>query len=189
MEKANHIGTAEDFRKLAEAAAWAEPERVVLPKSGFAVIMRRPTKYYWALRRSGWPDELRSKIDLVGMGEDVQFSKSDLAFLGREDQAMLMEAFVKPGLSSHPKGEEIDPNWLPEEDAQFILKYLRGQVTADGHDLEAFRRRESKPAEGGGADGKAVRQDAGGDAPDAADGIPDQRSGDQAYVRGGERPS
>lgn len=55
---------------------------------------------------------------------------------------------------------QFDPNWLPKEDAEFILKYLRGQVLANGQDLDAFRRKQHGPAEGSGAAGAVVRQDA-----------------------------
>jgi len=159
MDKPNGIASAADFRQLAESSAWAKPERVVLPKSGFAVIVRRPTKFYWALRRSGWQEELREKIDSIGMGLKPEFSNNDLLELAREDQRMLSEAFVEPKLSLHPGPDDIDPNWLPEEDAQFILKYLRGQVLASGQDLDAFRRGKPFNPEGSSADGAIVRED------------------------------
>ena len=68
MTTMTDIATAADFRKLAEEGAFEEPRRVVLPKSGYGVVLRRPTKFYWALRRTEWPRELREKLDLVGVG-------------------------------------------------------------------------------------------------------------------------
>jgi hypothetical protein len=164
MSRPNGIGTAADFRQLAEAAAWAEPERVQLPKSGLGVMVRRPTKYYWALRRSSWPRELREKLDLRANGQKLEFTEQELLFLVREDKRMIEEAFVSPKLSLNPGFDQFDPNWLPEEDAQFILKYLRGQVLADGQDLDEFHGSERKPAGGGGATGQDLRSAAGGSA-------------------------
>jgi hypothetical protein len=152
MVKSNGIATASEFRKLAEDGAFEEPRRVVLPKSGYVVLLRRPTNFYWALRRSVWPPELREKLDLVALGV-----RPDL--LVREDQQMRNEAFVDPKPSLNPGSMQFDPNWLPKEDAEFILKYLRGQVLANGQDLETFPRGEPGHPEGSGADGALVRED------------------------------
>ena len=138
MAKSNGIATANDFRKLAEDSAFEEPSRVVLPKSGLGVVLRRPTKFYWALRRSEWPRELREKLDLVGVGVRPELTADETLLLVREDQQMLNEAFVDPKPSLNPGLTQFDPNWLPKEDAEFILKYLRGQVLANGQDLDAF---------------------------------------------------
>ena len=159
MTKTSNIATASDFRQLAEAAAWTDPERVQLPKSGLGVILRRPTKFYWALRRSAWSRELREKLDLVGVGVRPELTAEETLLLVREDRQMLNEAFVDPKPSLNPGSMQFDPNWLPKEDAEFILKYLRGQVLANGQDLETFPRGEPGHPEGSGADGALVRQD------------------------------
>jgi hypothetical protein len=142
MEKENGIATAADFRQLAEYSAFEAPSRVVLPKSGLGVVLRRPTKFYWALRRTEWPRELREKLDLAGTGVRPELTPEEMVRLVREDQQMLNEAFVDPKPCLHPGPTQFDPNWLPREDADFILKYLRGQVLASGQDLDAFRRNE-----------------------------------------------
>ena len=159
MAKSNRIATANDFRKLAEDSAFEEPSHVFLPKSGFGVVLRRPTKFYWALRRTGWPCELREKLDLVGVGVRPELTADETLLLVREDQQMLNEAFVDPKPSLNPGPTKFDPNWLPKEDAEFILKYLRGQVLANGQDLEAFPRGEPGHLKGSGADGALVRED------------------------------
>lgn len=51
-EGTNGIAKPEDFRNFAEASAWAEGERIMLPKSGLAVRVRRPTIMYFKLRRN-----------------------------------------------------------------------------------------------------------------------------------------
>jgi hypothetical protein len=159
MARSNNIATAADFRQLAEAAAWTDPERVQLPKSGLGVIVRRPTKFYWALRRSAWPRALREKLDLVAVGVRPELTAEETLLLVREDQQMLNEAFVDPKPSLDPGSMQFDPNWLPKEDAEFILKYLRGQVLANGQDLETFPGGQPGHPEGSGADGAFVRQD------------------------------
>jgi hypothetical protein len=160
MSKSNNIATAADFRQLAEAAAWAEAERVRLPKSGLGVILRRPTKFYWALRRSAWPRELREKLDLIGVGVKPELTPEETLQLLREDRQMLNEAFVDPKPSLDPGSAQFDPNWLPKEDAEFILKYLRGQVLANGQDLEIFPGSQPGLAEGSGGDGAPIRENA-----------------------------
>jgi hypothetical protein len=131
----------------------------VLPKSGYRVLLRRPTKFYWALRRSAWPRVLREKLDLVAVGVRPELTAEETLLLVREDQEMLNEAFVDPKPSLDPGGTQFDPNWLPKEDAEFILKYLRGQVLANGQHLETFPRGEPGPPEGSGANGALVRED------------------------------
>ena len=160
MTKANTIATAADFRQLAEAAAWSDAEQVQLPKSCLAVILRRPTKFYWAMRRSAWPRELREKLDLVGVGVRPELSAEEMLLLVRENQQMLNDAFVDPKPSLEPGSTQFDPNWLPKEDAEFIMKYLRGQVLANGQDLEPFLGGESGPTKGSGCAGAHVREDA-----------------------------
>jgi hypothetical protein len=159
MAKSNDIATANDFRKLAEESAFEQPSRVLLPKSGFGVVLRRPTKFYWALRRSEWPRALREKLDLVGVGVRPELTADETLLLVREDQQMLNEAFVDPKPSLNPGPTQFDPNWLPKEDAEFILKYLRGQILANGQNLEAFPRGEQGPPGGSGTDGALVRED------------------------------
>jgi len=156
MDKANNIATAADIRRVAEAESWTAPERIELPKSGLAVILRRPTKFYWALRRSAWPRELREKLDLIGVGVKPELTAQETLLLVREDRQMLEEVFVHPKPSSEPGATQFDPSWLPKEDTDFILRYLRGQVLANGQDLESFPGGESGAVEGSGSDGTTV---------------------------------
>ena len=158
MTTGNEIATAADFRKLAQESAFEEARRVVLPVSGYAVMLRRPTKFYWALRRSGWPVQLREKLDLVGAGVRTELTAEETLLLVREDRQMLSEAFVDPKPCLEPGATQFDPNWLPKEDADFILKYLRGQVLANGQDLECFRSGKPEHLEGSSGDGPDVWQ-------------------------------
>ena len=159
MTSGNGIATAADFRKLAEESAFEKARRVVLPVSGYTVMLRRPTKFYWALRRSGWPPQLREKLDLVGVGVRRDLTAEETLLLVQEDRQMLSEAFVDPKPSLEPGATQFDPTWLPGEDAEFILRYLRGQVLANGQDLESFPRGDAGLTEGSGCNGKDVRED------------------------------
>jgi hypothetical protein len=158
MSTSNNIATAAEFRKFAEESAFEAARRVVLPKSGYAVRLRRPTKFYWALRRSAWPHELREKLDLVGAGGRPELTGEEMLLLVREDRQMLQEAFVEPKPCLDPGSTQFDPNWLPKEDAEFILKYLRGQVLANGQDLESFPGSQPGHAAGSGGHGAHVRE-------------------------------
>jgi hypothetical protein len=164
MTRTNDIATAAEFRQLAEAASWTDPERVRLPKSGLGAILRRPTKFYWALRRSAWPRELREKLDLVGVGVRPELTAEETLLLVREDRQMLDEAFVNPKPSLAPGTTQFDPNWLPKEDTEFILKYLRGQVLANGQDLDTFPGSEPGHLEGSSGNGTLVRENSERDA-------------------------
>jgi len=164
VDNQNGIATAADFRRLAEGGSWTDAERVQLPKSGLQVMLRRPTKFYWALRRSEWPHELREKLDLAGVGVKPELTAEETLLFIREDQRMLKEAFVDPEPSLHPGPTQFDPHWLPTEDAEFILKYLRGQVLANGQDLDTFRASEQGRPAGSGTDGAFVREDSQRDA-------------------------
>lgn len=158
MSNPNYVATGADFRQLAEDGSFEEPRRVTLPQSGYAVVLQRPTKFYWALRRSSWPRELREKLDLVATGVNPGLTTEEKALLVREDQQMLSAAFVEPKPSLGPGPLQFDPNWLSAEDMEFILRYLRGQVLADGQNLETFPGVKSGHVEGCRPDGSPVRE-------------------------------
>jgi len=162
-EKTNGIGTAADFKQLAEAAAWTEPERIVLPGSGLAVMIRRPTLMYFRLRRSAWPEGLIEKLEVAALAkQSPELTTEERLFMIREDVQLIQQAFVQPRMELHPGPDAIDPNWLTAQDSQFIMKFLGGEVLADGTDLEAFRRGQSGLAADGGDPGGGVRPEADG---------------------------
>jgi hypothetical protein len=145
----NHIARAEDIRKAAQArrAEVQAPERVVLPESGYAVVLRRPTPMWFlfhgylpmslaARQQAGAGDtEVRGTIQTAE--EFVEFSKWIVD--------LLSEVFVGPKLSLNPGDGEISPEWLTEEDVNFIIRWAVGEVTAEGsgasgvRDLAEFR--------------------------------------------------
>jgi hypothetical protein len=123
---ANGIATPDDFRKAAEATS---PERVVLPKSGLAVLLRRPTTFgTWLLDQQ--IEELRNAEKFLELRDLMRDS--------------VEKAFVQPKLSINPGPNEIHPSWLPQEDQDFILRWVRGWIAPDGTDLvEKFFRPRS----------------------------------------------
>jgi hypothetical protein len=173
-EHANGVASPADIRAYAEALQWGADERVVLPKSGFAVILRRPTRMYFLLRQSKWTPELRQKIEAVHNGdESVVLTDREIAFLNREADEMIAQGFVNPKPSLTPDFNQFDPRWLPDEDRNFLKAYFRGQVVANGDRLDTFRPGERESVETGGGAGQDVRPPADGDSGAAHDGVGD----------------
>jgi len=165
MKEVQGIVSAAEVRGLVEAQSWTEPERVVLPKSGFALMLRKPTRWYWMLRRAEWPVDMREQIDAAaGKGEADTLSKDVITLWLKEQDAMAIQAFVQPKASANPDFNSIDPRWLPDEDREFIRMYLGGQVDANGVGLGTFSGSESGNAADGGPAGAEVRQVADGSA-------------------------
>ncbi len=96
----------------------------------------------------------------------IRLPKSGLAVLLRPPNALrvllISERLEVAGgpESASPDDREVDPNWLPKEDAEFLLKWALGAVTDEGEDISEFFRAGSEPAGRGGA---AEAGEAGGD--------------------------
>ncbi len=141
MSKENHIATANDFRQVAEArkAETQTPERVVLPKSGLGVMLRRPTPY-WFLFRGRLPMSLAAKQSTPADGGGAIQTAEEFIEFSKWIVELLCEVFVEPKLSMAPGTNEISPEWLAEEDVNFIIRWAVGEVTPDGRgDLAEFR--------------------------------------------------
>ena len=160
-QKPNGIASAADFKNAASAAN--PPERIVLPKSGFAVLLRRPTAFgIWMLDQR--LVELQEKIEARDLslgpapaGPQAQASSpwSEWRDLMRK---AIEDAVVQPKLSLTPGRNEIHPDWLPQEDQIFLVRWVRGLIAPDGTDLvEKFfreRRRSEIAATASGAGGR-----------------------------------
>ena len=132
-------GTAADFRQLAEAAAWTEPERVQLAKSGVGVMLRRPTKFYLGAAPRG--------LARAAAGEDGSDRRRREArthrgrnrcFWSRKIARCSKQPSSRQQFRSRPGTEQFDAAFLHEEDLEFVLKHLRGQVLADGQIWRRF---------------------------------------------------
>jgi len=124
----NGVATAEDFRKFADEQNLSA--RVVLPKSGLAVLLRPPNALRVLLvserletlsqTASAMPDERREYVDLLAR--------------------LVRDVMVSPKLSLVPLDGELDPRWLAAEAAEFLLKWALGALTPEGDDLSRFFR-------------------------------------------------
>jgi len=168
----NGIASPEDFRKLADEKN--PPERVVLPKSGLAVLLRRPTTFaVWMLDQK--LEDLGSRIQDSGPAAEpksqIPNPKSYLEWRNLI-RAAVEQAFVQPKLSLTPGPNEIHPSWLPEEDQVYVLRWIRGLIAPDGTDLveKFFRER------GGREPSRPATRDEG------AVALPGAGGGDPAYA-------
>jgi hypothetical protein len=127
----NGIATAADFRRAAEDSAFEPAERIVLPKSGLAVILRRPKPVAFTLFAAGLPSSLAARVKAGDAGTDPA-SVEDLVALSRFWTGVLEQMFVQPKLSLVPGLHEIHPTWIPDEDANFLIRWAAGEITNAG---------------------------------------------------------
>lgn len=149
-QKSNGIARAEDFKKLAQAGAWEEAERIVLPASGLAVMLRRPRPQAFVLLGRPLPQSLAAKLQQEG--GFAQATAEELVEFSRFWTQVFQQMFIAPRLSLEPGPDEIHPGWIPEQDQIFLMRWAVGEVASDGRDLAAFRgeRRPAAPGADGG---------------------------------------
>ena len=151
-ELGNGLATADDFRRAAENQAFEEPRKVVLPHSGWGVLLRRPRPVAFTLMNYGLPASLVLKIQGVDpVTATSAEEKRAAAIIWIE---MFAKMFVKPALSLHPGPDEIHPVWLDDQDKDFLIRWAVGEVDDQNVSLAEFRRREQ--AADAGAPGEAV---------------------------------
>jgi hypothetical protein len=146
MVKENHLATEEDFRRAAKAQA--EVERVVLPKLGKAVLLRRPSPM-WFVFRGRLPQSLSASL-FSGTGENTASTIEELNLLADWIVALLREVMLEPRVSLEPGAGEIAPELLDVEDVNFIIRWAYGEVGPDAgrDDLAAFRGKRESAASG-----------------------------------------
>ncbi len=178
----NPIATSDDFKRRAEADRRNRAERVVLPKSGLAVLLARPSTR-WFLFHQRLPMSLAAHAEVGVVHPDKSGplpSAQEARELAEWVVALVQKTVVEPRLSLNPGPEEISPDWLSQEDVDFIIRYAVGEVVAltsgpsptgkgeggEGGDLVPFRReREFSAAGAGGRDVSPVAVGAAGDGP------------------------
>ena len=136
----NGIATVQDFRNAIEIDCFGEPERVVLPKSGLAVTLRRPRAIFFALLGGRLPKRLAAVTELKAEAGEPSPNVEEIQQLAGFWAEVFTKVFVQPRLSLTPGMDEIDPNWLLPEDCEFLFKWVTGEVAANGRDLAPFRR-------------------------------------------------
>ena len=152
------VATAEQVReralaRLQQETAAGDCEEVRLP-SGLVFTMRRPRPLWWALE-GRLPSSMAARVASDGRspehyaavenhaavgGNPSQHSSEESAELSRWLVALLAECVVAPKIRLNPCAGEVDPNWLSDEDALFILTYAGGGAMAGGQSLERFPR-------------------------------------------------
>lgn len=125
----NGIATAADFRRAAEDTAFEAAERVVLPKSGLAVILRRPKPVAFTLFAARLPSSLAARVQAGSAGADPA-SVDELVALSRFWTGVFAQMFVEPKLSLVPGPHEIHPTWIPNEDADFLIRWAVGEISS-----------------------------------------------------------
>jgi hypothetical protein len=154
----NGITSADNFRKRAETRkVETQPcERVVLPHSRFPVLLRRPTPM-WFLFHGHLPMSLAGKQSgaPAGAGGPIQTAEEFVAF-SKWIVDLLSEVFVGPKVCLNPGTDEISPEWLAEEDVNFIIRWAVGEVTPEGRDLAEFCGKAAGPVPSPGPSGRSL---------------------------------
>ena len=140
-KQANGIASAQDFQAAAQTRG--NPERLMLPKSGLSVLLRRPSPM-WFLFRGLLPASLAARLE---GGQARLESAEDLRVLADWMVPLLSEVFVEPRLCLEPGPNEISPDLLDLEDTTFVIRWAVGEVASEARDLAPFRNeRTSAPA-------------------------------------------
>lgn len=148
------VATAEDLRKAAEAEAYDPPERLALPKSGFIVLVRRPRPLAYLIGGAPLPQGLAAKLAASEDPENAYLTDEDRRALFERRARVHLSCFIQPKFSLDPADGEANLAWLPEEDRNFLARYLGGEIDADGADLGTFRADPASRPAGAGANGE-----------------------------------
>lgn len=144
----NGIGSVEDFRRQAEQEAWEAPVKIILPKSGLGVTVRRPRPLAYLLVPHPIPDSVTVKAGIAGSVEAANLSPEERAAMTHAADEVLCAAILEPKFAINPGPEAVDPRWLPDDDKLFLWQWIGGEVSGDGRSLVAFRP-EPGPVSGG----------------------------------------
>jgi hypothetical protein len=130
----NGVASVKDFQIAAETRG--TPERLILPKSGLKVLLRRPNPM-WFLYHGLLPASLAARVE---GGQARIESVEDLRALAQWMVPLLSEVFVEPRLTLEPGPGSISPDLLDLEDATFVIRWAVGEVASEaGGDLATFR--------------------------------------------------
>jgi hypothetical protein len=136
-EQINHLATPQDF-KLAQDLD-RKVHRVVLPKLGKAVLMRRPSPL-WFIFRGQLPASLAAKVAHTNASAPQNpplKAPEDFQHLARWIVELLEEIMVQPRVSLSPGPGEIPPDLIPDEDLNFMIRWAMGEVASDGGEASA----------------------------------------------------
>jgi hypothetical protein len=131
-EKTNGSGTLREFQAAAEVERQKRAEPVKLP-SGLVARLIRLTPFEALLYLGQLPQNIAARIV---PGENVAVdSPVDLIAMSRQLIDTVRFVFVDPRVP-----DEVKPGTgIPIPDIEYALRWARGEVAADGRDLESFR--------------------------------------------------
>ena len=126
-DKTNGLATADDFRKMQE---FEEPERVLLPKLGKEVLLRRPSLIFF-LSRGRVPLSLSNKI--ASAGKDAALTWKEIQDGAKWMFEVLQAVMVQPRcVMENPKADEITADMIDMDDAQFMVAWAQGEHFSTG---------------------------------------------------------
>lgn len=118
-------------------------ERVVLPRLGKPVLMRRPPPL-WFVFRGQLPQTLAAGA-ASGASAAAPGSAEDADRVAHWISELLAEVMVEPRVSHSPGPGEIAPEMIAAEDLNFIVRWAVGEVApgelagSSACDLSSFR--------------------------------------------------
>ncbi len=134
-DRKNGIATAEDFRNAFEFSA---PERVVLPKLGKPVILRRPNPN-WYMYRGRLPVTLAASLSDIAKN-DGQVTQADIYASADWFLHLLQAVMVQPKCVMNPiHADEISPDMMDMDDVIFIQAWASGEAVDEANSLATFR--------------------------------------------------
>lgn len=149
------IATAADFEQLAKNRTKENSEPLTLP-SGLTVIARRPSPNWWLRNFGRLPETIAARAS--GQDQNLRLTVDELVKYSQFEVQLVSEVVLNPVIRLNPGPGEVDPNLITDDDLLFIVRYARGEISADGRDLEAFRRERAVAAAGTG--GKGIQHEA-----------------------------
>jgi hypothetical protein len=134
------LASAADFRNDVKEEDCYEPaQEVLLPKCQRWVLLRRPKPLAYTLLGAPLPGLPEGGVDATSPAEgQIEMSAEETARVAGWLAALWRNVFVHPKLSLRPGMDEIHPDWIREEDQQFIWRWIRGEVNVSGESLSTF---------------------------------------------------
>ena len=131
------LSSAADFRNGVKEEDCYEPAReIFLPKSEKWVLLRKPKPLAYTLLGAPLPG-IPAEDAEASEGQSEMTSEETAQVAGWLAK-LWGKVFAHPKLSLKPGVDEIHPDWIPEEDQQFIWRWIRGEVNDSGESLSTF---------------------------------------------------
>jgi hypothetical protein len=124
----SNIGaSSREIDHLAEEPFWSASERIVLPSSGIAVNICRPTLSYFGKLYSELPRGLQRECDFTRLsGEFLYRTPQQIILWSGVIRKIIEQAFVQAKLSVGPLNDSVEHIDLYPADTEFLVKYLIG---------------------------------------------------------------